>query len=136
IMTDYRNIEFAKLFFNENGTPVSVLFDDIYFANNDGMQECDYVFIEGNHLATRLLTSTSSHFTIAETGFGTGLNFQTLIYQYQLLQQHDTSKQLPAIHYISIEKYPLQTNDLQRIWQAHPLYHQPQVQQLLQQWPT
>ena len=48
-------------------------FDDLYFSADNGLDESQHVFIDGNHIADRL--SNAAHFTIAETGFGTGLNF-------------------------------------------------------------
>ena len=48
-------------------------FDDLYFDAQDGLAESQYVFIEGTQLPEKL--RNASHITIAETGFGTGLNF-------------------------------------------------------------
>ena len=48
-------------------------FDDLYFSADNGLEESQHVFIDGNHIADRI--SNAAHFTIAETGFGTGLNF-------------------------------------------------------------
>ena len=48
-------------------------FDDLYFDEHNGLAESQYVFINGTHLREKLCGS--NHLTIAETGFGTGLNF-------------------------------------------------------------
>ena len=48
-------------------------FDDLYFSADNGLDESQHVFIDGNQIADRI--SNAAHFTIAETGFGTGLNF-------------------------------------------------------------
>ena len=48
-------------------------FDDLYFDAHDGLAESQYVFLKGTKLREKLFGS--SHLTIAETGFGTGLNF-------------------------------------------------------------
>ena len=51
----------------------SVQFDDIYFSPENGLEETRHVFLNGNNLPE--LWNNKSHFVIAETGFGTGLNF-------------------------------------------------------------
>ena len=68
-------IQNAQLDWNESGTPISNQFDDVYFSNANGLEESRYVFIQQNHLPTRWKSFEQSRFVIAETGFGTGLNF-------------------------------------------------------------
>ena len=50
--------------------PVSVRFDEPYFAVEDGLAETRHVFLAGNDLPERFRPG----FRIAELGFGTGLN--------------------------------------------------------------
>ncbi|WKX25558.1 bifunctional tRNA (5-methylaminomethyl-2-thiouridine)(34)-methyltransferase MnmD/FAD-dependent 5-carboxymethylaminomethyl-2-thiouridine(34) oxidoreductase MnmC [Tatumella ptyseos] len=127
-------INHADLVWNEQGTPVSQFFDDVYFSNDNGLEETRYVFLEGNDLSTRLLNSQQDTFTLAETGFGTGLNFLTLWQSYQLLGRQNSASKLPRLHFISCEKYPLTLADLEL---AHG--HWPELasfsQALRQQWP-
>ena len=52
-------------------------FDDLYFSRDDGLGEARHVFLDGNDLAGRI--AAAAQFTIAETGFGTGLNFLAAI---------------------------------------------------------
>ena len=55
--------------------PVAPEFDDPYFSRDDGAAESEYVFLDGNNLAPRFAAlGKADHFTIGETGFGTGLN--------------------------------------------------------------
>ncbi|MGE9716232.1 hypothetical protein ACQP3F_32065, partial [Escherichia coli] len=42
-------INTASLSWNELGTPISKQFDDIYFSNQDGLEETRHVFLHGNH---------------------------------------------------------------------------------------
>ncbi len=65
----------AKLSWNDAGTPVSDSFGDVYFSNDNGLQETRYVFLNQNNLPERWQTHDRDLFVIAETGFGTGLNF-------------------------------------------------------------
>ncbi|MCX7644844.1 MAG: tRNA (5-methylaminomethyl-2-thiouridine)(34)-methyltransferase MnmD [Rhodobacteraceae bacterium] len=53
------------------GVPVSARFGDPYFSLEDGLAESRHVFLAGNGLPGRFRDG----FRIAETGFGTGLNF-------------------------------------------------------------
>ncbi len=53
--------------------PYSEEFGDFYYSRADGRAESRHVFVDGNRLPERL--TTASHFTVAELGFGTGLNF-------------------------------------------------------------
>ena len=55
--------------------PVSVQFDDPYFSLEDGLAETTHVFLAGNGLPERF----QDGFSIAELGFGTGLNFLTTL---------------------------------------------------------
>lgn len=56
-------------------TPVSTRFDDPYFSLADGLAETNHVFLKGNQLPERLTPG----FTIAELGFGTGLNLAAVL---------------------------------------------------------
>ena len=60
----------------QEGSPVSVTFEDIYFNRAGGNEETEHVFINGNDLPQRWSSlDEDTRFTLAETGFGTGLNF-------------------------------------------------------------
>ena len=66
----------ASVKFNEYGVPVSTTFDDIYFSIESGIDESQYVFLKHNGLPERWQNLKKQEcFTIAETGFGCGLNF-------------------------------------------------------------
>lgn len=80
--------------------PHSTRFDDPYYSVHDGRVETDYVFIGGNHLPERW--PEINYCTIAELGFGTGLNFLQTVYRWQNLC---TPKQ--CLEFISFEQYPL-----------------------------
>ena len=73
-------------------------FDDLYFDAQDGLAESQYVFIKGTKLPDKL--RTHRHLTIAETGFGTGLNFLAVLDLLSAFPHHQ-------IDYISYESKPL-----------------------------
>jgi tRNA U34 5-methylaminomethyl-2-thiouridine-forming methyltransferase MnmC len=57
----------------DDGTPVARAAGDVYFTAGDGLAETRAVFLGGCNLPEAW--SGRETFTIAETGFGTGLNF-------------------------------------------------------------
>ncbi len=125
-MTDSEhNLSTATIHWDENGQPLSSAFDDVYFSKASGLNETRYVFLQHNDLAERWQQlghqvtnqEQASHqeqapnqapvFTIAETGFGTGLNF---LCTWQLWEQ--TAPANAQLHFISVEKFPLSQGDL------------------------
>ena len=91
-------------------------FGDIYFQPQQGLEESRYVFLQHNQLQQRWQQlSAFEHFSIGETGFGTGLNF---LAAWQLWQQ--TAHQQAYLHFVSVEKHPLSRDDLARALSAWP----------------
>ncbi|WP_049294554.1 bifunctional tRNA (5-methylaminomethyl-2-thiouridine)(34)-methyltransferase MnmD/FAD-dependent 5-carboxymethylaminomethyl-2-thiouridine(34) oxidoreductase MnmC [Franconibacter helveticus] len=127
-------IQPASLDFNSEGTPVSRDFDDVYFSNDNGLEETRYVFLGGNQLPERFLTHPRASLIVAESGFGTGLNFLTLWQAFDAFLAAHPEATLKRLHFISFEKFPLTAQDLQ---QAHAHWPElaPWAQQLQQQWP-
>lgn len=85
----------------------SAQFDDIYFSTEDGLAETHHVFIGGNDLPEAW--ERKQRFVIAETGFGTGLNF---LAAWTLFEKQARPGQ--RLHYISFEKYPLEWDEIAR----------------------
>lgn len=86
-------------------------YDDVYFDERDGLSETQYVFIGGSNLVKKL--NSHMHLTIAETGFGTGLNFLGVL---------DLMDKFPnrQIDYISFESRPLPANIIAQSHVAFP----------------
>ncbi|WP_426758213.1 bifunctional tRNA (5-methylaminomethyl-2-thiouridine)(34)-methyltransferase MnmD/FAD-dependent 5-carboxymethylaminomethyl-2-thiouridine(34) oxidoreductase MnmC [Enterobacter cloacae complex sp. 413K2] len=127
-------IQPANLEFNAEGTPVSREFDDVYFSNDNGLEETRYVFLDGNHLGTRFPEHPRSLFVVAESGFGTGLNFLTLWQAFDCFRAAHPEATLQRLHFISFEKFPLTAHDLRLAHQRWPeLAHW--AEQLQTQWP-
>lgn len=127
-------IQTAALSWNEQGTPVSKQFDDVYFSNQDGLEETRYVFLNGNRLPARFAEHPRALFIVAETGFGTGLNFLTLWQAFDRFHRAAPDATLQRLHFISFEKFPLQPADLAA---AHARWPElaPYAEQLRAQWP-
>src|SRR5699024_9413654 len=119
----------AQLNWDPQGQPLSSQFDDVYFSKASGLDESRYVFIEHNQLAERFAALDEGHtFGIGETGFGTGLNF---LAAWQHFLEHAPAD--TRLHYISVEKYPLQTADLAKALALWPELAELR-EQLLQQY--
>ena len=97
--------------------PFSAQFGDVYFSREGGAAETEYVFLRGNDLPNRW--KNKPHFTILETGFGTGLNFLCTAEMWQKTKQKDQ-----WLYYISVEKHPIDIADLRRLHGNHPLLSQ------------
>ena len=107
--------------------PHSVQFEDIYFCRGSGADESRYVFLQHNELPQRW--SERDIFTIAEMGFGTGLNFLTT---WQSWSESATEGQ--RLHFLSFEKHPLRKDDLKRALSAWPQFKE-LTEQLIDSYP-
>tara|TARA_R110002050_G_scaffold118721_1_gene236235 strand:+ start:950 stop:2980 length:2031 start_codon:yes stop_codon:yes gene_type:complete len=90
-------------------TPFSSDYNDAYFNTNDGLKESLYVFLNPNNILTEGVFLEKNR-VIAETGFGSGLNF--LLTLEKRLSSPASSGWL---HYISAEKHPIAPNDYNKI---------------------
>jgi tRNA 5-methylaminomethyl-2-thiouridine biosynthesis bifunctional protein len=114
------SITHAQLDWNESGTPVSDQFDDVYFSNVNGLEETRYVFLKQNRLPERWHDFEQPRFVIAETGFGTGLNFLAVWQWFEQFRQQNPNAALQELHFISFEKYPLSQQDLIKAHESWP----------------
>ncbi|MDF2178048.1 bifunctional tRNA (5-methylaminomethyl-2-thiouridine)(34)-methyltransferase MnmD/FAD-dependent 5-carboxymethylaminomethyl-2-thiouridine(34) oxidoreductase MnmC [Aliiglaciecola sp. CAU 1673] len=105
-------IQTATIHFNDAGTPVAEAFDDVYFSNANGLAETRYVFLANNDLPDRWRLLQSDETCIAETGFGTGLNFLACWQAFAEFRQANPTHRLKRLYFISFEKFPLQRQDL------------------------
>lgn len=103
----WRGVTPAALHWSDSGAPLSNTFGDIYYSQENGVNESRHVYLQGNGLPKRWAHHPRDHFCIGETGFGTGLNFLVTWQAWQELPEPR-----PDLHYISIEKYPLTKQDL------------------------
>lgn len=122
-------LEAAQLSWRD-GFPYSANFNDIYFSET-GLEEAQHVFIEGNKLLARwqALPRQRGKFIIAETGFGTGLNF--LLSWFLWVKFSPPSARL---HFISCEKHPLPREDFAACLKLWPSLEE-QARLLLKNYP-
>ena len=103
----------SKLLISSKLGVYSKLYNDIYFDKANGIQESEHVYLKTNNLAMKF--NNTDMFSIAELGFGTGLNF-LLTWQLWLKLRKPHS----ALTYISFENAPLSKTELMRV---HKLFY-------------
>ncbi len=102
---------------NPEGKLISRIYDDIYFSSENGLQESQDVFLKQNQLQERFQNlEVNAHFIIAETGFGTGLNFLATCMLWQ-----ETAPASAHLHFISVEKFPLPVETINHALQPWPI---------------
>lgn len=95
----------------------STLFNDIFFSQASGIEEKRYVFHQHNNLADRFARLNASEiFVIAESGFGSGLNFLTTLQLWRSIRRAENC----SLHFTSFEKHPLALDDLRKIVSQFP----------------
>ncbi|WP_186145325.1 bifunctional tRNA (5-methylaminomethyl-2-thiouridine)(34)-methyltransferase MnmD/FAD-dependent 5-carboxymethylaminomethyl-2-thiouridine(34) oxidoreductase MnmC [Burkholderia gladioli] len=97
----------ATLVFREDGTLVSPAYGDIYHSAAGALAQAEHVFLRGNRLPERW--RGRRHFTIVETGFGTGCNFLATWAAWRA----DPSRS-ERLHFVSVEKHPFSREDLRK----------------------
>ena len=124
------NPSHTSIRWDAKGVPHSITFQDKYFCTDNGYEESLFVSCQGNNLHERfskLDPKTKGIFTIIETGFGTGLSFCCA---WQVWQKY--APESWSLQFISIELYPLMTDDVNRalsIWPELSFYQQELVKQ-------
>lgn len=115
-----------KLDFSRPGTPAASDFGDIYFSVDGGLAETQAVFLQGCGLPQRWMGCDL--FTIAELGFGSGLNFLAAAKAWA------QSGAKGRLHFISVEGFPFERDDLARALSAFPELSE-WAAPLIEQWP-
>ena len=96
-----------------DGAPRSRAFGDVYFSKVDGLAEARAVFLTGCGLPDAW--ATRDRFTVAELGFGSGLNILALLELWRRTR--------PAggrLHIFSVEAFPLSAEEAGRALAAWP----------------
>lgn len=111
-------LSFANICWIDDQHAINKDANDRYFSD-DPVAESNYVYLQGNDLATRWQQSHGEIFTILELGYGTGLNF--------LLTQKLWSESCQAnrnnyqqLNYISIDRSPIKSQDLKKFYKGWP----------------
>ncbi len=102
-----------QLVWADDGSPRSGRFGDVYFSKDDGLAETRAVFLEGCGLPDAW--AGRADFTVAELGFGTGLNIVALLDLWRRARPADGRLQV-----FSIEGFPLTRDEAARALSAWP----------------
>ena len=111
----------------EEGTPVSRVFDDVYFSLSDGLEETRSVFLKPCGLPERWQHRKS--FTVAELGFGSGLNFLGLLDLWLASDRRPDA----WLHFVSVEKFLMTAEDAAKVlgrWSGI------RAEELIARWPV
>ncbi len=103
----------AELDWTADGAPRSRVFDDIYFSREGGLDETRAVFLQGCGLPEAW--AGRPRFTVAETGFGTGLNILALLDLWRM-----TKPAGGRLTIFSVEAHPLTRDEARRALSAWP----------------
>ncbi len=106
-MSRFQTAKMQQVSWEADDVPRSSLFDDTFYTRGDGQAETAYVFIDGNHLPERW--AGTDKFSIAELGFGTGLNFLETWQRW--IAVRSPAQQLA---FTSFEAYPISADDMAR----------------------
>jgi len=117
----------APIEWTEDGRPRSSLYGDAYFGADDGLSESRAVFLKGCDLPAAWTGRRS--FTVAELGFGTGLNILALLDLWRR-----EGPQGGRLHVFSVEAHLMPREDAARALAAWPELA-PLAALLLAQWP-
>ena len=112
----------------EDGTPVDPRVDDVYYSVQDGLAETRAVFLAGCGLPEAWQDRTA--YTIAELGFGTGLNF---LATWQMWRK--SRPEHGWLSFVSFEGFPLDAEDIARAMQPWPELAD-LTEQLCEKWPS
>ncbi len=116
------------LTWTEEGEPRSGRFGDVYFSRDDGLAETRAVFLAGCGLPDAW--TGRDHFTVAELGFGTGLNIAALLELWRRARPEGG-----RLHIFSIEGFPLTAAEAARALGAWPELAEA-TEALITNWPA
>jgi tRNA 5-methylaminomethyl-2-thiouridine biosynthesis bifunctional protein len=111
---------------DDDGTPRSPRFADIYRTAAGGLEQAQHVFLQGCGLPSAW--TGQAQWRVLETGFGLGLNFLATWHAWR------SDPQRPRLlHYAAIEAWPVALQDLLRSVARYPALH-PLAQLLAERW--
>lgn len=116
------------LTWKDDGTPVDERVGDVYYSVEDGLAESRAVFLTGCGMPETWQGRAS--YTIAELGFGTGLNFLAAWHMWRA-----QSSEQGWLHFVSFEGYPLDREDAERALKPWPELTELAVK-LCAKWPV
>lgn len=115
---------------DHGGTLHSARFNETYHARTGALVRATRIFLAGTHTPERW--RGTSRFTVADLGFGVGINFLTLWDAWRRDPQRPR-----ALHVVAFEGYPLDVDHMRRALTALvPQGMMGSVHAMLAQWPA
>ncbi len=111
---------------DDDGTPRSPRFGDIYRSAAGGLEQAQHVFLHGSGLPEAW--ADQPQWRVLETGFGLGLNFLATWHAWR-----SDPLRPGLLHFCSIEAWPVAADDLLRAAASYPAL-QPLAEALAAQW--
>jgi tRNA 5-methylaminomethyl-2-thiouridine biosynthesis bifunctional protein len=111
---------------DDDGTPRSPRFDDIYRSATGGLAQAQHVFLQGCGLPDAW--AGQPQWRVLETGFGLGLNFLASWHAWR-----SDPRRPGLLHFASVEAWPVAAADLLRGVATYPAL-QPLAEALAAQW--
>ena len=105
----------SEIKWTENGNLFSENYNDVYFNDAHGVEETDYVFLQGNNIHQHFEQQRT---VIGELGFGTGLNF---LVTWDAWRRHE-KKSANRLIFVSCEKHPLSKTVLEKAHENFPQF--------------
>ncbi len=120
-MTTYL-LPHANIQWLSEASPFAPDYDDVYWSSAGGLEEKTHVFIEGCELIQRWQQMPANNrFTIAELGFGFGLNFLLTLRAWRQHRAGKDANQYHSLHFVSFEKHLVPFAAIARIAHAFKL---------------
>ena len=116
----------ARIAVDDDGTPRSVDYGDVYHPRSGALAQARHVFLDGDALAARW--RGKDRFVVLETGFGLGNNFLATWAAWRADPQR-----CRHLHFISIEASPPSRDSFASLTREPPLA--PLAAELARQWP-
>lgn len=113
----------------EDGTPVALNHGDVYFSAHNGLEETRAVFLRGCNVPEAW--QGKDVYTVAELGFGTGLNFLALCELWEKTRPTPNAQ----LHFISFEGFPLDAADADKALRRWPELDEFR-HRLIENWPV
>jgi len=111
---------------DDDGTPRSPRFDDIYRSATGGLEQAQHVFLQGSGLTAAW--AERARWRVLETGFGLGLNFLATWHAWRCDPLRPR-----LLHFVSVEAWPVTADDLLRSVAGYPAL-QPLAEALARRW--
>lgn len=116
----YNQFSHEQINWSDQSLTFPPLFNDLYFNTQQQLTTSRHLFLAANLLIESWSTCQQQSFCIAETSFGSGLNFLLTSQLFKKFLEDNPDKPLKKLFFTSFAEKPLTSNDLQYTLQQWP----------------